>query len=118
MNKLLHIALFGIVVALLAVLSGFQYQGAYAAPNNQNNPLSAVPVYNVVSGVTATNNVSGVAAVISTHSGTAIQVNVLSASGVGAVYDSATTGSAVAATQIFSIPATVGAYTLNWPVKN
>lgn len=60
--------------------------------------------------------VSGVAAVVKASAGRVVTVSVISASGVGAIYDSATVASGVAATQVAAIPATVGVFKLDFPV--
>ena len=53
--------------------------------------------------------------VIKAGAGRLVSVNVISASGVGAIYDSLTVASGVTATQIAAIPATVGNYQFTWP---
>lgn len=70
----------------------------------------------VATGASAVNAASGVAFVTKASAGRVVQVNVISASGVGAIYDSATVASGVAATQVAAIPATVGTYTYDWPM--
>jgi hypothetical protein len=45
-----------------------------------------------------------------------VKVNVIAAStAAGGIYDCAATGSTAAANKIFSVPATIGPYELNWP---
>lgn len=113
MKKLIQLS---VSLVILFIASGVEFKQATAAPNAQSNPAGAIPVY--IGTASAINNVSGVPAVISAVPGRIVRINVLSASGVGAVYDASTVASGVAAVQVFSIPATVGTYELDWPMKN
>ena len=85
------------------------------------NPLKTDKTGALVDGGTGTTTalaVSGVAAVIKTGVGSLVTINVISASGVGAVYDTALAASAATANQIGVIPATAGTYTYNFPFTN
>lgn len=86
----------------------------YGAPQHldaQGNLLTA-------QGTSTINAASGAAFAVKASAGRLVAVNVISASGVGAIYDSATVGSGVAAVQIASIPATVGTYVFDWPAAS
>ncbi|HET8687075.1 MAG TPA: hypothetical protein VFM18_10475 [Methanosarcina sp.] len=69
-------------------------------------------------GALATNNISGASAVVAAGVHRMVTVNVLAASGTGAIYDSATVASAVAANKVYTIPATAGSYTIDWPMAS
>jgi hypothetical protein len=69
-------------------------------------------------GALAINNVSGVAASVKTGTSRLVTINVISASGVGAAYDVALPASAAAANKVFTIPETVGTYTIDWPMTS
>lgn len=62
---------------------------------------------------------SGAAAInVKATPGRIMTVNVITASGVIAVYDAATAGAAGATNEIASIPATVGVYRMNFPAAS
>jgi len=69
-------------------------------------------------GALATNAVSGPSVVVKAGVSRLVTINVLTASGVGAAYDIATVASAAAANQVFTIPATVGTYVIDWPMAS
>jgi hypothetical protein len=94
-----------------SILIGFDETNGFTDPVTYLKPLPVVTTPPL-----AINAISGVARVVSATPGAILQINVITASGVGAVYDSSTTASGVAATQVFAIPATVGIYQLNWPM--
>jgi hypothetical protein len=85
----------------------------YGAPQN----LDAMGNTLVSTGTTSIEAASGVAFVVKATPGRIVAVNVISASGVGAIYNAATTGTAAATNQIAAIPATVGTYTFDWPAS-
>lgn len=116
-----------VVMAALVMLMGTAFSANYGQAllvgsdhgSGQTDAVSyttPMPTINVAP--LATNAISGVAVVVKATPGAIVRVNVVSASGVGAVYDSATVASGVAATQVFAIPATVGTYELNWPMTS
>ena len=96
-----------------AILMGSDHGGGLTDAVSYTTPLPTINVAPL-----ATNAISGVAVVVKATPGAIVRVNVVSASGVGAVYDSATVASGIAATQVFAIPATVGTYELNWPMTS
>lgn len=65
-------------------------------------------------GQAAALNIAG-ATVVKSSAGRCVRVSVLVAGAAGTVNDVATTGAASIANQIFTIPATVGVYEVNWP---
>lgn len=66
----------------------------------------------------AVSGVSGTAIVLKAGVGRVVTVNVITANGTPTVYDAGVAGSAVASTKVAVIPATVGTYTIDWPVTN
>jgi len=70
------------------------------------------------SGSTSVLAASGVPFVVKGSAGRVVTLDVISASGVGGIYDSATAASAVAARQIAAIPATVGTYHYDFPAAS
>lgn len=63
-------------------------------------------------------NVSGATQAIKVGSGRLVSINVISASGVGAIYDTAASGTAATSNEIGIIPATQGTYQYNFPFAN
>jgi hypothetical protein len=89
-------------------------------PSNVTAPLRLDANGNLrtISANIATNSALNIttATVVKATPGRAILLSVLVAgSGVGGVYDHATTAGVGAANEIFIVPETVGTYTLDWP---
>lgn len=128
MFKSKHLSTF--VFMAVAILAGgtlaYGVQGPLTVntavnPSGYYNPLKTDKTGALVDGGTGTTTalaVSGVASVIKTGVGSLVTINVISASGVGAVYDTALAASAATANQIGVIPATAGTYTYNFPFTN
>lgn len=68
-------------------------------------------------GNSAINAISGVPVVVKASAGRIVKVSVISASGVGAIYNAATTGAANASNQIGVIPASVGVTSFDFPAS-
>jgi len=123
MKKLLTlIAIFAGMSVLAAAIAGQSPLATYVA----NNVLGFASPMNLdgtgqllgSQGNLATNNISGASAVVKTGISRIVSINVLTASGVGAAYDSATVAGGAAANKVFSIPATVGHYDVDWPMTS
>jgi hypothetical protein len=123
MKKLLTlIAIFVGVSVLTVAIAGQSPLASYVA----NNILGYASPMNLDStgqllgsqGNLATNNISGASAVVKAGTSRIVSVNVITASGVGAVYDSATVAAGAAANKVFTIPATVGHYDIDWPMTS
>jgi hypothetical protein len=122
--KKLHFFVLAAVLALVGsgvAISGQGPMQAYSAvnPSGYGAPqnLDAMGNTLVSTGSTSIEAASGAAFVVKATPGRIVAVNVISASGVGAVYNTATAASAAAANQIAAIPATVGTYTFDWPAS-
>lgn len=112
-------AFFSVIGTAIAVQSPL---GSYIATNVSGYlaPLNLTTTSELVTSAGGTSSVlaaSGVPFVVKATAGRIVEVNVISASGVGAIYDVATAASAVAANQIAAIPATVGTYRLDFPAS-
>ena len=78
------------------------------------------PIYSrdISDAVTAVLNMTGNGTAIKTTGGRVVRVAVVASSDVaGAVYDCANTASTAAGNLVFTIPATVGVYMIDWPMK-
>ncbi len=81
-------------------------------------PQGYLPAQDRNDAITAVLNITAATAV-KTAPARVIQICVLSCSTVaGAVYDATAQAGTVAANSVFTIPATVGLYRLEWPCKN
>jgi len=123
MKKLLTlIAIFFGVSVLTVAIAGQSPLATYVA----NNVLGFASPMNLdgtgqllgSQGNLATNNISGASSVVKAGTSRIVSINVITASGVGAVYDSATVAAGAAANKVFAIPATVGHYDVDWPMAN
>jgi hypothetical protein len=130
MFKFKHFPTF--VFMAVAILAGgtlaYGVQGPFGVnaavnPNGSYSPMRVDSGKNLVVTETATATssvlaVSGPAVALAQGSGTLLTINVITASGVGAVYDVALAASAATANQIGVIPATAGIYTYKFPFIN
>jgi len=109
-------AIVGIAVAGQSPLASYVANNilGYAAPMNLDGTGQLLGSQ----GNLATNNISGASAVVKAGTSRIVSVNVIAASGVGAVYDSATVAGGAAANKVFAIPATVGHYDVDWPMTS
>jgi len=125
MKKAIQFLMGALSVGLLYAAVGFAGQ----SPNAVNPALNTSGYYSAMNldaqgdllqsqGTNATNAISGVPVVVKASAGRLVQVNVISASGIGAIYDSATVASGVAANKVATIPAAVGTYFYDWPMVN
>ena len=126
MFKSKHLSTF--VFMAVAILAGGTLAYGVQGPNAVNTAIttsgsyapghldSQGSLYTTNAGASTLLAASGASAIlVDTGPGTLITVNVITASGVGSVYDVATAASAATANQIWVIPATAGTYTYNFP---
>jgi hypothetical protein len=87
------------------------------APSRAYMPLQVDALGNIRMGAPAGSAVVGIssASVVKVGAAVAQRVSVLVPGSAGAIYDTNTLASTVAARQVFVIPATAGVYTLEWP---
>lgn len=82
-------------------------------------PQGAQVVQDKNMATTAVLNMTGSGTAIKTSAARVARITVVAASTTaGAVYDCAAIGSTAAGNLVFTIPATVGVYMLDWPMKS
>jgi len=110
------LAIVGIAVAGQSPLASYVANNVlgFSAPMNLDNTGQLLGSQ----GNLATNNISGASSVVKAGTTRLVSINVISASGVGSVYDAATVATGAAANKVFTIPATVGHYDVDWPMSS